>query len=70
MSKNKRIIFDKNVLDMVKTLSKIELKDEIMKVDEMIDKTQDELAEQLAYKDLLYREAWGRGQREERENQD
>ena len=70
MNKNKRIIFDKNVLDMVKTLSKIELKDEIMKVDEMIDKTQDELAEQLAYKDLLYREAWARGQREERENQD
>lgn len=70
MSISKRIIFDKEVLDMVKSLSKIELKDEISKVGEMIEHTQEELADQLAYKDLLYREAWSRGQREERENQD
>lgn len=70
MSISKRIIFDKEILDMVKSLSKIELKDEISKVDEMLEQTQEELAQQLAYKDLLYREAWNRGQREERENQD
>lgn len=70
MSISKRIIFDKEILDMVKTLSKIELKDEISKVDKMLEQTQEELAQQLAYKDLLYREAWGRGQHEEKENQD
>lgn len=70
MSISKRIIFEKEILDMVKSLSKIELKDEISKVDEMLEQTQEELAQQLAYKDLLYREAWNRGQREERENQD
>lgn len=70
MSISKRIIFDKEVLDMVASLSKIELKDEISKVDEMIEQTQEELAQQLAYKDLLYRAAWGRRQLEEKENQD
>lgn len=70
MSKNKRIIFDKEITDMVKALSKIELKDEICKVDEMIEQTQEELAQQLAYKDLLYREVWARGQDEDKDNQD
>lgn len=70
MNKSKRIFFDKEVLDMVSTLSKIELKDEICKVDEMIEQTQEQLAEQLAYKDLLCRAAWARGQDEDKDNQD
>lgn len=70
MSKNKRVLFDKDITDMVKSLSKMELKDEIIKVDEMITEAQDTLSELLAYKDFLYREAWCRGQREEHENED
>lgn len=70
MSRNKRILFDQEITSMVKSLSKMELKDEINKVDQMITETQDTLSELLAYKDFLYREAWCRGQREEHDNED
>lgn len=70
MSRNKRILFDKEITDTVKSLSRMELKDEINKVDQMITEAQDTLSELLAYKDLLYREAWCRGQREEHDNED
>lgn len=70
MSRNKHILFDKEITDMVKSLSKEELKDEIIKVEQMITETQDALSELLAYKDFLYRVAWCRGQIEEHENED
>lgn len=70
MNKNKRILFDKEITDMVKSLSKIELKDEIIKVEQMITEAQANLSELLAYKDFLYRTAWCKGQIEEHENED
>lgn len=70
MSYRTPIIFDKEVTDMVKSLSKIELKDEIEKTAQMIELAQESLSGLLAYKDFLYREAWCRGQREEHENED
>ena len=70
MNKSKRIIFDKEILDMVKSLSLIQLKDEASAINEMIEYTLDQLAEHLAYKDLIYREVWSRGQNEDKDNQD
>lgn len=70
MSRNKRILFDKEITYRVKSLSEWELKDEISKVARMITEEQDTLSELFAYKDFLHREAWCRGQREEHENED
>lgn len=70
MNKSKRIIFDKEILDIVKSLSLIQLKDEATAINEMIEYTLDQLAEHLAYKDLIYREVWARGQNEDKDNQD
>ena len=70
MSRNKPIFFDKEIIDMVKSLSKMELRDEIIKVEQTIAETQDALSELLAYKDFLYRAAWCIGQLEEHENED
>lgn len=70
MSNRAPIIFDQALTEMVKSLSKIELKDEIERTAEMIEETQYNLSVLLAYKDFLYREAWCRGQREEHENED
>lgn len=70
MSRNKSILFDKEITDMVQCLSKMELKDEICKVDQSITEAQETLSKLLAYKEFLYREAWCRGQREEHENED
>lgn len=66
---SKRIFFDKQVIDMVHGLTDDELKDEIKKVDKMVEQTQDELAEHYAYRDYLYREAFGRTQRAEHEDE-
>lgn len=63
MNRDHRILFDKKVVDMVKSLTRTEIKDEIGKVDQMITEAQDTLSELLAYKDFLYREAWFRGQK-------
>ena len=70
MSRNKRILFDKEITDMVKSLSENNLKYEIEMTAQMIEHAQADLSELLAYKDFLYREAWCRGQREEHENED